>query len=132
MSHLTILPTVLRDADLLVRALGSLQLNPERGGAVIGFAGEAQPVDVHIRLEDGLRLGWREQRDGSLALVADLERLSRHRALPALLAEVTRTYAVHLALREAATLPPEARVDLAVSQPLRCPARPANPPFPVR
>lgn len=115
MSHLTILPTVLRDADLLVQALGALQLNPQRGGAVIGFAGEAQPVDVHIRLEDGLRLGWREQRDGSLALVADLERLSRNRALPALLAELTRTYAVHLALREAATQLPEASFELVVS-----------------
>lgn len=112
MSHLTILPTVLREADLLVSALESLQLNPQRNGTVTGFAGERQPVDVHIQMEEGLCLGWRLQGDGALALVGDLQRLSRCQALPALLAEITRSYAAHLALREAALTFPEATVDL--------------------
>ena len=58
MSHFTTLPTVLRDADLLVSALESLGLEPERDGKLIGFAGEEQPVAVHIRLAAGMRLGW--------------------------------------------------------------------------
>jgi hypothetical protein len=103
MSHLTILPTVLRDLDLMVSALNALHLNPERNQAVIGFAGEEQPVDVHVQLENGQALGWRLQPDGSLALVADLQKLASCTAMPALLTEITSTYATHLALREAAS-----------------------------
>lgn len=117
MSHLTILPTVVQDLDLLVSALESLQLHPQRGGEVMGFAGEIQAVAVRIQLEDGangLALGWLPQADGSLALVGDLERLSRCQALPALLTEITHTYAAHLALREAARCFPGATVSLVV------------------
>ncbi|MEB3317293.1 MAG: DUF1257 domain-containing protein [Cyanobacteriota bacterium] len=101
MSHFTTLPTVLRDTDLLVAALESLQLQPEREGCLIGFAGEEQPVAVRIRLGEGLCLGWRRQADGCLALVGDLSRLSRSAELTGLLGDITRAYAVHLALREA-------------------------------
>lgn len=106
MSHLTILPTVLREVDLLMAALEGLGLQPERHGAVIGFAGETHPVDVRIQLADGLRLGWRRQEDGSLVLVGDLARLSRGRDLSPLLGAITSAYAARLALREAASLPP--------------------------
>ncbi|MEB3303084.1 MAG: DUF1257 domain-containing protein [Cyanobacteriota bacterium] len=101
MSHLTILPTVLRDRELLISALEALQLAPQRGGFVMGFGGEQHPVDVQIHFESGQRLGWRQQRDGSLELVADLQRVAQGNALPELLGEITRTYAAHLALREA-------------------------------
>jgi hypothetical protein len=113
MSHLTILPTVLRDADLLVSALEALQLKPQRHGRLLGFAGEEHPVDVQIELDSGLHLGWREQADGSLALVGDLPRLSRSRTLTTLLGTITRTYAARLALREASALLPEAVLELA-------------------
>ena len=103
MSHLTILPTVLRDLDLMMSALNALHLRPERNGTVIGFAGERHSVDVHIQLGNGQALGWRQQPDGSLALVADLQKLASCTAIPALLTSITRTYATHLALREAAT-----------------------------
>ena len=101
MSHFTTLPTVLRDADLLISALESLQFHPQRNGLLIGFAGEEQPVAVHIRLADGLCLGWRQETDGCLALVGDLARLSRCRELTDLLGAITRAYAARLALREA-------------------------------
>lgn len=113
MSHLTILPTVLRDADLLVSALDTLQLHPRRDGEVSGFAGDHHPVDVHIRLEDGLFLGWRQLPDGTLALVGDLQQLSRCTRLNRLLGTITRTYAAHLALQEASTHLSEAVVDFA-------------------
>jgi hypothetical protein len=102
MSHFTTLPTVLRDADLLISALESLQLDPQRDGRLIGFAGEEQPVAVHIRLPAGHCLGWRQEADGSLALVGDLSRLSRCGDLTDLLGSITRAYAARLALREAA------------------------------
>jgi hypothetical protein len=101
MSHFTTLPTVLRDADLLVSALESLGLDPQRDGKLIGFAGEEQPVAVHIQLADGLRLGWRQEGEGCLALVGDLPRLSRCGELSPLLGAITRAYAARLALREA-------------------------------
>lgn len=113
MSHFTTLPTVLRDADLLVASLESLQLKPQRHGRLVGFAGEEHPVDVLVDLDSGLRLGWRRQGDGSLALVGDLPRLSRGATLPALLGTITRTYAARLALREASAHLPEAVLELA-------------------
>jgi len=111
MSHLTILPTVLRDVDLLISTLEALQLSPQRGGKVSGFAGDMHPVDVQIFLADDLCLGWRQQADGSLALVGDLERLSRSTPLSQLLGTINRTYAAHLALREASTHLPGAVLD---------------------
>jgi hypothetical protein len=102
MSHLSILPTVLRDADRLVTSLEAIGLEPQRGGQLDGFAGEHQAVEVQVRLEAGQRLGWTRQRDGSLALVGDLQRISRSTRLQALLSAITRRYAAETALAEAA------------------------------
>jgi DNA-binding response OmpR family regulator len=44
MSHLSILPTLLRDVDLLADVLSDLGQQVHRGGAVEGFAGERVPV----------------------------------------------------------------------------------------
>lgn len=112
MSHFTTLPTVLRDADLLFSALEALQLHPRRSGWLTGFAGEEEPVAVHIPFGDGLRLGWRQQEDGCLALVGDLPRLSRCGELTPLLGAITRAYAARLALREAAAHLPGALLDV--------------------
>ena len=48
------------------------------------------------------------QPDGSLALVGDLQLLSRSRQLPVLLGRITRDYAARLALRQAGDMLPEA------------------------
>lgn len=103
MSHLSLLPTVMREVDLLVTALESLALHPVRGGVVCGFGGELHPVHVRIELKDGLSMGWRWEPDGTLALVADLQSLTGASDLPRLLASITQSYAAHLALREAST-----------------------------
>lgn len=101
MSHLSILPTVLRDADRLVASLTSLGLQPSPGGELQGFD-QVESVEVLVSLGDGLSLGWRRQADGSLALVGDLQRLSRSRSLQRLLTRVTRAYAARRAIDEAA------------------------------
>ena len=101
LSHLSILPTVLRDVACLCDTLQSLGLHPERDGVIEGFAGESLPVLVAVRLADGQAMGWSRARDGSLALVGDLQRLSRCRDLQAFLGQVTRAYAARSALREA-------------------------------
>jgi hypothetical protein len=111
MSHLTILPTVLRDADRLAASLESLGLRPIRGGDVVGFQ-ESEPVELRVELEDGQALGWRRQADGSLALVGDLQRLSRSRAIQRLLSRITHAYAARQALEEASLALPDALVHL--------------------
>jgi hypothetical protein len=112
MSHLSILPTVLRDADALAATLEALGLNWCRGGVLAGFGGEHQPVALQILLQDGQPLGWAWQRDGSLALVGDLQRISRCTSLQTLLGRITRAYAARLALQDAATTLPEASIEL--------------------
>ena len=61
MSHLSILPTLLRDVDLLAEALTDLGQVVHRGGAVEGFAGERVPVLVRLDLAGGSLLGSQSQ-----------------------------------------------------------------------
>jgi hypothetical protein len=110
LSHLSILPTVLRDAEGLAASLEALKLSPRWGGAVGAFAGEAEPVLLQVCLPGGQSLGWIRQGDGSLALVADLQRLSRTQPVQRLLGQITRRYAAEMALRQADTLFPGALV----------------------
>jgi len=98
-SHLTILPTVLRDAEDLAQCLVALGHQPVWGGVLQGFADDFQPVVLQIDLGGGARLGWTRQRDGSLALVGDLHRLSRSKSAAGLLGDITRRYATHRALK---------------------------------
>ena len=114
MSHLSILPTVLKDADLLALALQDLDLPVHRGGELRGFADDRQPVELRTRLPEGLWLGWARQLDGSLALVGDLQRLGRSRSLQSLIGRLTRRYAARLALQTAGRELPAATVDLLI------------------
>ncbi len=114
MSHLSILPTVLRELDLLEAALRDLGLTPLRGGDLQGFAEDRQPVDLSVNLADGQPVGWRRQSDGQLMLVADLQRLGRSHSLRSLIGAITRRYAARLALREAASSLAGARVEISV------------------
>lgn len=111
MSHLTILPTVLRDADRLAAALSSLGLPAQVGGSLASFGQEQQRVELRVELPDGLQIGWQRQGDGSLGLVCDLQRLSRSRKLPQLLGRITRAYAARQALAAAAELLPTAQIE---------------------
>ena len=61
MSHLSILPTLLSDVDLLAEALTDLGQVVHRGGAVEGFAGERVPVLVRLDLAGGSLLGSQSQ-----------------------------------------------------------------------
>lgn len=101
MSHLSILPTVLRDPELLVASLVQLGLTPSQGGSLRGFGDAHQPVAVQVALPGGEALGWQTQADGSLALVGDLQRISRSHALQELITRITRLYAAHQAMRQA-------------------------------
>lgn len=114
MSHLTILPTVLRDTEVLAASLRSLGLTPLPSQALQGFAGESVQVDVALNLEPDLWIGWRRESNGALTLIGDLQRLSRHYRLQHLLGRITRAYAVHRALVDAANQLPQADLRLSV------------------
>ena len=101
MSHLSILPTVLRDETVLERALGDLGLTPRPAGHLRGFAGERQAVLMIVQLPEGLEIGWSRHNDGSLALVGDLQRLARSRSVQQLIGRITRRYAALEALQQA-------------------------------
>jgi len=105
MSHLSILPTVLRDVDALASSLEALGLQPSRGGMVSGFGEDAEPVDLRVQLDGSHCIGWQRQDDGSLALVADLQRLTTALPLQQLLRELTHTYAARTALEQWAAEP---------------------------
>jgi hypothetical protein len=111
MSHLSILPTVLRDTDILHQALASLGLCSEPGGELLGFAGERQRVAIAVQLEGGQRFGWQRSTDGSLSLVGDLQQLSRSLTLQPLLGRITRAYAARQALQEASLVLPSALLE---------------------
>jgi hypothetical protein len=113
MSHLSILPTVLRDADVLAAALAGLGFHPEWGGQLEGFAGSAEPVLLSVMLQGGLQLGWQRQPDGSLALIGDLQRLSRSVRVQRLIGTITRRYATAIALADAQRHFATARVSVA-------------------
>ena len=97
MSHLSILPTVLRDVARLAESLESFGLPVHWDGELITPVGR-QNVRLWVRLEGGQQLGWRSGSDGTLELVADLERVSRDHTLQALLSRLTRAYAARQAL----------------------------------
>jgi hypothetical protein len=132
MSHLSILPTLLRDVDLLAEALTDLGQVVHRGGAVEGFAGERVPVLVRLDLAGGsllgsqsktqsqtqskravrptngslsasFSLGWARQLDGTLALVGDLGRIAVASPLQELLSQLSHRYALRQALQAAGT-----------------------------
>jgi len=100
MSHLSILPTVLRDVDCLFASLQDMGLQPRRGGTLPGFGGETVVVDLQVTMQDAQSIGWQQQANGQLALVADLQRLSRSLPLQRLLSRLTRAYAVRQALHQ--------------------------------
>jgi hypothetical protein len=112
LSHLSILPTVIRDLDLLAASLADLGCDPIRAGVLEGFAGEPTPVDLKVRFAGEQWIGWCRQADGSFALLGDLQRLSRSRPLQAFLGRLTRRYAARLALQDAALELPMASIEL--------------------
>ena len=113
MSHLSILPTVLRDVYVLIQALEDLDLTVIRGGDLSGFADQREAVALRVQLPEGTWLGWRHEPNGELALVGDLQQLGRSRSLQHLIGSITRRYAAHQALRNVARDLPGATVHVA-------------------
>ena len=104
----------MHDADCLLATLRSLDLKPSSGGFLGTPFGANQAVVVQVKLTEGLCLGWARQQDGSLALVGDLQRLSRCRTLQILISRITRGYAARQALQRVSTHLPGALIEISV------------------
>ena len=107
MSHLTILPTLVTDLDLLEIALCSEGFKVFRGGVVSSFDTH-QLVDLAAVHPSGLQLGWKHSdNQPHFDLVADLAAPQGSGQTEPALRRVLRRYAIHQAMRQAEFLDAE-------------------------
>ena len=101
MSHLSILPTLVTDLDLLEIALCNEGFKVFRGGVVSSFDSH-QSVDLAAVHPSGLQLGWRHSdSQPHFDLVADLAAPDGSGLTESTLRRVLRRYAMNHAMRQA-------------------------------
>ena len=101
MSHLSILPTLVIDLDLLEIALRSEGFMVSRGGVVSSFD-HHQTVDLAAVHPSGLQLGWRRtDHQPHFELVADLAAPAGSGLTEPALRRVLRRYAMNQAIQQA-------------------------------
>ena len=106
MSHLSILPTVYSNEDLLEASLRDEGFNVVVGGLMARFGRDPLLVDLLAEFGDSPSLGWIVGSDGVLTMVGDLQRIARHHGLEGRLQRVARRYAVRSALDAAEQFTP--------------------------
>ena len=101
MSHLTILPTVITDLELLEETLLSEHYLVQRPGLIKAFGQDIYPAELVATDSSGLQMGWRWDADGSLALMLDLGQTRNSAGHKTHLKTILRAYALRSALRSA-------------------------------
>ena len=101
MSHLTILPTVITDLELLEEALLAENYLVQRPGLIKAFGQDIYPAELVATDSSGLQMGWRWDADGSLALMLDLGQTRNSAGHKTHLKTILRAYALRSALRSA-------------------------------
>ena len=101
MSHLTILPTVITDLELLEETLLAEHYLVQRPGLIKAFGQEMYPAELVATDSSGLQMGWRWDADGSLALMLDLGQTRNSAGHKTHLKTILRAYALRSALRSA-------------------------------
>ena len=101
MSHLTILPTVIRDLELLEETLLAEHYLVQRPGLIKAFGQDIYPAELVATDSSGLQMGWRWDADGSLALMLDLGQTRNSAGHKTHLKTILRAYALRSALRSA-------------------------------
>ena len=94
MSHLSILPTVFTRLDLLAQSLQLEGFTLEPRGALPVFGSEPRLLDLLASFNGSRPVGWQQQRDGSILMHGDLQRLSVQIGLSERLQRVSRRYAL--------------------------------------
>ena len=101
MSHLTILPTVINDLELLEETLLAEHYLVQRPGLIKAFGQDIYPAELVATDSSGLQMGWRWGADGSLALMLDLGQTKDSLGHKTHLNTILRAYALRSALRSA-------------------------------
>ena len=101
MSHLTILPTVITDLELLEETLLAEHYLVQRPGLIKAFGQDIYPAELVATDSSGLQMGWRWDADGSLALMLDLGQTRNSAGHKTHLKTILRAYALRSALRSA-------------------------------
>ncbi len=101
MSHLTILPTVITDLELLEETLLAEHYFVQRPGLIKAFGQDIYPAELVATDSSGLQMGWRWDADGSLALMLDLGQTKNSAGHKTHLKTILRAYALRSALRSA-------------------------------
>lgn len=101
MSHLSILPTLVDDLELLASALRAEDFAVEAEGVLRSF-GTHHPVALAATHSAGFALGWIWNRNHeSFDVVVDLGKASSAMPLERILNRILRRYALQQALRDA-------------------------------
>ena len=101
MSHLTILPTVITDLELLEETLLAEHYLVQRPGLIKAFGQDVFPAELVATDSSGLQMGWRWDADGSLALMLDLGQTRNSAGHKTHLKTILRAYTLRSALRSA-------------------------------
>ena len=101
MSHLTILPTVITDLELLEETLLAEHYLVQRPGLIKAFGQDVYQADLVATDSNGLQMAWRWDTDGSLELMLDLGQTKDSAGHKTHLKTILRAYALRSALRSA-------------------------------
>ncbi len=101
MSHLTVIPTLLNDLQVLERALISQGFTVRRPDHIVDFDGKPNFVDISAEANDGKLLAWVRGTDGNLELVIDLFKFSSKKSSNNSLDKILKSYAAIKALEAA-------------------------------
>ena len=101
MSHLTILPTVITDLELLEETLLAEHYLVQRPGLIKAFGQDVYQADLVATDSNGLQMAWRWDTDGSLELMLDLGQTKDSAGHKTHLNTILRAYALRSALRSA-------------------------------
>ena len=97
MSHFSRIKTSIREIDLLKKSLVNLNLVWEEKEQLIeGYQGETHKVNLVIRQENNIDIGFEKTKDNSYQLVADLAFWDQPTSVDAFLDSLHKEYALSL------------------------------------
>ena len=101
MSHFSRIKTSIREIDLLKKSLTNLNLVWEEKEQLIeGYQGETHKVNLVIRQENNIDIGFEKTKDNSYQLVADLAFWDQPTSVDAFLDSLHKEYALTTVLEE--------------------------------
>jgi len=101
MSHFSRIKTSIREIDLLKKSLVNLNLVWEEKEQLIeGYQGETHKVNLVIRQENNIDIGFEKTKDNSYQLVADLAFWDQPTSVDAFLDSLHKEYALTTVIEE--------------------------------